>query len=90
MAAALEISQRKAGLSAAEAQRVRNKLAAFTLPLTLPADLVTDALMAAAQRDKKFAEGQIRYIVVPRLGEAFVAEDVTEQDLRTAIDSLRK
>ena len=90
MAAALEISQRKAGLSAAEAQRVRDKLTAFALPLTLPADLATDDLMAAAQRDKKFAEGQIRYVVVPRLGEAFVAEDVTEQDLRTAIDSLRK
>lgn len=89
MAAALEISQRKAGLSAADAQRVRATLAAFGLPLTLPSTLTTGALMAAAQRDKKFTEGQIRYVVVPRLGEAFVAEDVTEHDLRTAIDSLR-
>ncbi len=90
LAAALEISRRKAGLSAAEAQRVRDKLAAFGLPLTLPADLRTDDLLTAARRDKKFADGQVRFVVVPRLGEAFVAEDVTEQDLRTAIDSLRK
>jgi 3-dehydroquinate synthase len=90
MAAALEISQRKAGLSAAEAQRVRDKLAAFGLPLTLPSDLGTEELLAAARRDKKFAGGRIRYVVSPRLGEAFVAENVTEQDLRAAIDSLRE
>lgn len=90
MAAALEISQRQYGLSAADAQRVRDKLAAYALPLTLPADLTTDALLAAARRDKKFADGRIRYVVIPRLGEAFVAEDVTEDDIRAAIDSLRE
>ena len=89
LAAALQISQNKAGLSSAEAQRVRDKLAAFGLPLALTPDLDTETLLAAARRDKKFAEGQIRYVLSPKLGEAFVAEDVTEQDLRTAIDSLR-
>lgn len=89
MAAALEMSVRKYGLSSADARRVCAKMSAFGLPLTLPADLTTDALLAAARRDKKFASGQIRYVVCPRLGEAFVAVDVTEQDLRTAIDSLR-
>jgi 3-dehydroquinate synthase len=89
LAAALEISQNKAGLSAAEAQRVRDKLAAFGLPLALTPDLDTETLLAAARRDKKFAEGQIRYVLSPKLGEAFVADDVTQQDLRTAIDSLR-
>ncbi len=89
LAAALEISQRKAGLPAADAARVREKLAAFGLPLTLPDDLTTDALLTAARRDKKFTGGQVRFVVSPRLGEAFVAEDVTEDDIRTAIDSLR-
>ena len=89
LSAALEISQSKAGLSAAEAARVRAKLAAFGLPLTLAADLSADDLLAAARRDKKFAQGRIRYVLVPRLGEAFVAEDVNEDDLRAAIDSLR-
>jgi 3-dehydroquinate synthetase len=56
----------------------------------LPSDLGTEELLAAARRDKKFAGGRIRYVVSPRLGEAFVAENVTEQDLRAAIDSLRE
>jgi len=89
LAAALEISRHKAGLAAAEADRVREKLAAFGLPLALPDDLGTDALIAAARRDKKFAQGRIRYVLVPRLGEAFVAEDVTEDDLRAALQTLR-
>jgi 3-dehydroquinate synthase len=89
LAAALEISSHKAGLAAAEADRVREKLAAFGLPLTLPDDLGSDALITAARRDKKFAQGRIRYVLVPRLGEAFVAEDVTEDDLRAALQALR-
>jgi 3-dehydroquinate synthetase len=68
---------------------VRDKLAAFGLPLTLPSDLGTEELLAAARRDKKFAGGRIRYVVSPRLGEAMVADDVTESDIRTAIESLR-
>ena len=90
MAAALEISQRKYGLSAADAGRFRAKLQAYGLPVTMPSDLDTGALLAAMRHDKKFSEGRIRYVVTPRLGEAFVADDVTENDLRAAIDSLRK
>ena len=89
MATALEISQGKYGLSAADAGRVREKLQAYGLPVTMPPDLATDALLAAMRHDKKFSEGRIRYVVTPRLGEAFVADDVTEDDIRTAIDSLR-
>jgi 3-dehydroquinate synthetase len=41
------------------------------------------------RHDKKFSEGRIRYVITPKLGEAFVADDVTEDDLRAAIDSFR-
>ena len=88
--AALEISARKFGLPATGAARVRAKLSAYGLPLTLPADIATDDLLAAARRDKKFAAGRIRFVVVPRLGEALVADDVTEDDIRRAIESLRE
>jgi 3-dehydroquinate synthase len=89
LAAALEISVRKHGLDPAAAARVRGKLASYGLPLVLPSDLTTADLLAAARRDKKFAAGRIRFVVTPRLGEAFVAEDVTENDIRAAIESIR-
>jgi len=90
LCAALEISQRKFGLSAPDAGRVRAKLAAYGLPLVLPSTLGTDALLAAAGKDKKFIAGKIRFVVVPRLGHAEMSSEVTESDLRTAIDSLRE
>ena len=90
LAAALVVSQKKSGLSPREADRVREKLQAYALPVTMPAGLDTDALLAAMRHDKKFDAGRIRFVVVSRLGEAFVAQDVTEDDIRTAIDSLRK
>ena len=89
MCAALEISQCKYNLPAADARSVREKLQAYGLPVTMPPDLATDALLAAMRHDKKFAAGQIRYVITPKLGEALVADNVTEDDIRTAIDSLR-
>jgi len=90
LCAALEISQRKFGLAATDAKRVRDTLASFGLPLVLPSTLSTDALLAAAAKDKKFAAGRIRFVVVPRLGHAEVSSEVTESDLRSAINSLRE
>ena len=89
LCAALEISQRKYGLPAHEAAKVRDKLAAYGLPARLPGNLGTDALLTAAMRDKKFSGGKIRFVVVPRLGEAIVADNVTEKDLREAIEAIR-
>jgi 3-dehydroquinate synthase len=89
LAAALVVSERKFKLSSKEADLVRGKLSAFGLPLSLPAQLGTDALLSAAAKDKKFSSGSIRFVVVPRLGDAFVASDVTEDDLREAIEAIR-
>ena len=89
LAAALVVSERKSGLSAGDADQVRAKLSAFGLPLALPAYLKTDALLAAAAKDKKFSGGKIRFVVVPRLGHAELSSEVTEADLREAIEAIR-
>jgi 3-dehydroquinate synthase len=89
LAAALVVSERTRGLPSGDACRIRAKLSAFGLPLTLPAHLGTDALLAAAAKDKKFTGGKIRFVVVPRLGEAKIADDISEQDLREAIEAIR-
>jgi 3-dehydroquinate synthetase len=41
------------------------------------------------RHDKKFSAGQIRFVVVPRLGKATVADDISEKDLREAIEAIR-
>lgn len=88
--AATRLSEEKAGLSAREADTVIKALQSFKLPAQLPADITTDELMAALQRDKKFEAGAIRFILTEKLGSAFVSSDVTEDDIRRAIEGLRQ
>lgn len=89
MAAAGRLSVVKAGLSPEENELLRNTLAHFKLPLTLPPDLSTDSIMEALAKDKKFAQGQVRFILCPKLGEAFVSEDISMAEIRNAIEGLR-
>ncbi len=90
IAAALDLSVEKAGLPAAEAQRVRETLAAFDLPVRLPEEIADETLMTALARDKKFEAGAIRFVLTRKLGSAFVSREITEGDLRGAIRNLKE
>jgi 3-dehydroquinate synthetase len=61
----------------------------FDLPVRIPADIPTRALMEALFKDKKFEAGAIRFVLTAALGSAFVANRVTEEDIRMAIDDVR-
>jgi 3-dehydroquinate synthase len=90
IAAALHLSVNRAGLSMEEAQIVLEALQAFKLPIRLPEDIPTKALMETLSRDKKFEEGLIRFVLTRKLGSAFVSKEVTENDIRLAIEEIRK
>jgi len=79
---------RKAGLEAAEARRVTELLEQYRLPVRLPEGIPTEAIVAALKADKKFEEGAIRFVLCPRLGEAFVSKDVTLEDIEEAIGAM--
>jgi 3-dehydroquinate synthetase len=44
--------------------------------------------MQAVTADKKFERGQVRFVVTPRIGSAYLANDVTMQDISEAVASL--
>ena len=90
LAAALYLSVKKAGFPPADAERTLGILRSLHLPVRLPADLTTDALMAALSHDKKFQAGAIRYILSEKPGSAFVSKDITADDLREAIEHIRE
>jgi 3-dehydroquinate synthase len=90
IAAALRISIGKAGLTSEEAETVLQALRAFDLPVHLPEDIPTEALMGSLLRDKKFDAGAIRFVLTGRLGSAFVSKEVFERDIRLAIEQLRR
>lgn len=86
--AACEISVRKAGLSGADRNRIIRTLEAFELPTRLPTNFPKERILEAIRFDKKFAQGQVRFVVVPAIGSARLAADVTMQDIEAAVKSL--
>jgi len=87
--AALLISEKHAGLTAAESAKVIGLLEHYHLPLVLSPDITTDMVMEKLARDKKFSSGAIRFVVLDTLGSAKVVGSVTADDLREAIEHLR-
>jgi 3-dehydroquinate synthase len=88
MVVACEISTRKAGLSEAERERIIRTLESFELPTTLPADFPKKKILEAIRFDKKFSRGAVRFVVIPAIGSARVASDVTMEDIEVALGKL--
>ena len=88
IAAACEISVRKAGLSEQERDRILTTLRAFDLPTRLPVDFPREKILEPIQFDKKFRHRDVRFIVTPAIGSARVATDVTMEDIGAAVESL--
>ena len=86
--AACEISVRKAGLSETERAEIVRTLEAFKLPIRLPADFPKEKILSAIPFDKKFSQGEIRFVVVSKIGSARLATDVTIKDIEAGIAAL--
>jgi 3-dehydroquinate synthase len=89
LVAACRLSVEKSGLSLEKSRRVIAALERHGLPLRLPADLRTESILAALQKDKKFESGSIRFVLLRDLGDAFVSGDVSESDILRTIEELR-
>ena len=60
-----------------------------TFGTRLADDLATDRLLELMRTDKKFKNGQIRFVLVPELGRAALRDDISEDEITAAIESLR-
>ncbi|WP_193213975.1 3-dehydroquinate synthase [Luteolibacter marinus] len=87
--AALFLSLKHAGLSKDDSDAVLELLRLFRLPLLLDDSITTERVLEKLGRDKKFEAGNIRFVLMNRLGDAFVSKDVSRQDLADAIEHLR-
>lgn len=87
--AALFLSERRAGLPPEATARVLDSLRRFSLPLVLDPGMRDEAILDTMAHDKKFEEGQIRFVLAPELGRAVVSDQVTIGDVREAIAHLR-
>ena len=89
MKAALHLSCKHTGLTSAAAGEINDLIAMFHLPTHLPATMTDAAILEKLSRDKKFEQGQIRFVLLDSIGSAHLSDVVTRQDLHEAIDHLR-
>ena len=86
--AACNISTKRAGLPEQDRHKIMSILQRFDLPTRLPENISRDKIMDAVQRDKKFENGKVRFVVTPKIGSARLSDDVTMEDILGAIDRL--
>jgi 3-dehydroquinate synthase len=86
--AACAISVKRAGLPTDQGATIVDLLERFGLPTRLPPKFPRKKILDALKFDKKFETGKVRFIVTPRIGVAYVADNVTLADIRDAVKSL--
>ena len=86
--AACAISMKKAGLPPDQRAAIVDLLGQFGLPTRLPSNFPRKKILDAVKFDKKFEGGKIRFVVTPRIGWAYVADNVTLDDIREAVKQL--
>ena len=86
--AACAVSIKRAGLPPRQRDTVVSLLQRFELPTCLPKNFPRNKIISAVKFDKKFQSGKIRFVVTPKIGAARVANDVTLDDIREAVDAL--
>jgi 3-dehydroquinate synthase len=90
LVAATRLSVEKSTLDSGAGDRILAALTTYGLPTTLAADVPDNAILSAMGRDKKFEAGQIRFVLLKSLGEAFVSDAVTQRELETTLAGLRE
>ena len=88
MVCAARLSQRVCGLSASQSQRVTDLVASAKLP-TVPPKIATDRWLDLMGRDKKVAEGSIRFVLLEALGRAVVASGVSADEVAASLVASR-
>lgn len=88
MVAAADISTKKFGLAREQSDRIIELLTKFGLPTRLPKDFPRARIFDALKFDKKFEHGEIRFIVIPKIGAAQLSRELATEDIREAIAKL--
>ncbi|MGX8727962.1 MAG: 3-dehydroquinate synthase [Lachnospiraceae bacterium] len=82
--AAAKISHSRELLSTEELFEIRDVFVAFGLPILLDG-LDKEAVVALTKADKKMQAGQIRFVLLKKIGKAVVQTNVTDEELLDAL-----
>lgn len=81
------LSAKRGEISMEEAYAVRRDFLRFGLPVSLKNFLLkSEDILAASKKDKKMDSGMIKFVLLHRIGEAFIDSSVSDQEI---LDALR-
>ncbi len=83
-AAASWISWKRGFLTEEEHRRTEALLAGYGLPVRV-SGLQPEEVLKATKLDKKMEAGKIKFVLLKKIGEAFVAKDVSDEELLEAV-----
>ena len=81
------ISWKKQLLSMEEYYEVRDMFVPFNLPISIE-DINVDEIIQITKSDKKMEQGQIKFILLKKIGKAIIDKSVTEEELRAGIEEI--
>ncbi len=87
---AADLSVRLGHAASGLKQQFIDLIEAFDLPCILPDKYTTDAIINAMRLDKKVHSGKHRLILMRAMGEAFVADDISENAIAESIMACRE
>ena len=90
MVMAAELSVRSGALSSQDVERTKALIGRFLLPVAPPQDMQADDFMALMVRDKKVLDGQLRLVLLERIGSATVTADFRLQWLEATLEAACK
>ena len=87
MVAAAYISWKHESLSMDEYYEVRDMFVPFNLPISID-DIDPEEILALTKSDKKMEAGQIRFVLLKKVGKAFVDKTVTDAEILEAVKEI--
>lgn len=85
--AAAFISWKHNWLSMEEYYEIRDMFVPFNLPISID-DIEPEEILALTKSDKKMSAGQIRFILIKKVGKAVIDMNVTDEDILNAIKEI--
>lgn len=85
--AAAYISWKKELLSMEEYYEIRDMFVPFNLPITID-DIEPEKIVALTKSDKKMEAGHIKFILLKKIGKAFISTEVTEEEMLNAVKEI--
>lgn len=87
MVAAAFISWKRENLSMEEYYEVRDMFVPFNLPISIE-DIDPEEILALTKSDKKMEAGQVKFVLLKKVGKAFVDRSVTDEEILAAVQEI--